>query len=348
MTTVIEKYLQDQQVNGLKPNTLATELGSLKNADRFKSLSETWTKSDVNGFIMWMQKEYSEATVETYKITLRKFLNWNGQAEIISHMKLKRVSNNINRDDLLTTDDINLLIETTKNPKYKAMVAFLYESGGRIQEVLSVKVKDVQTTDKGIVVSVPQTKTGNDYRRVLCVLSGQYLMNWIAYGGLKPDDVVFKLHKVNAWRFMVGLGKKAGITKSCNPHAFRHAQATNMIQLGYNESIIRKKLGWSGDSKMIGRYIHCVDDDVLDATAEKNGTDRPKQQFKSMNSAQSVSIVDAASTIAKVNAENELLKARLDGMEAQQKNDKALNEGMIKAMIEARVKEMMKKTQINI
>ena len=71
---------------------------------------------------------------------------------------------------------------------------------------------------------------------------------------------------------LFGAGKKAGIAKPCNPYAFRHAQATNMIQLGYNEYIIRKKLGWSSDSKMIGRYIHCVDDDVIDATQEKNGT----------------------------------------------------------------------------
>lgn len=218
---------------------------------------------------------------------------------------------------MLTPDDINILIESIPNPKYKAMVAFLFESGGRIQEVLSVRVKDVQNTDKGIIVSVPQTKTGNDYRRVLCVLSGQYIMNYIAYAGLKPGNILFKLHKVNAWRFLVGAGKKAGITKPCNPHAFRHAQATNMIQLGYNESIIRKKLGWSSDSKMIGRYIHCVDDDVIDATQEKNGMFKPKPQIKNIDPAQSASIVDYASTIAKVNAENEAMKAQMETMKKQ-------------------------------
>jgi integrase len=343
MITMIEKYLQDQQVNGLAKHTLKTEASCLKRAGTYKSLSETWKKEDVNGFIMEMQKEYSDATVETYKIILRKFFKWSGQPAIIAHLKSKRVNNNINRDDLLTTDDINKLIESTRNPKYKAMVAFLYESGGRIQEVLSVNVKDVQTTDKGIVVSVPQTKTGNDYRRVLCVLSGQYLMNWIAYGGLKPDDVLFKLHKANAWRFLIKAGKGAGISKPCNPHAFRHAQATNMLQLGYNESIIRKKLGWTGDSKMIGRYVHCVDDDVIDATVEKNGTPIQKPQVKNINPAQAVSIVDTASTIAKVNAENAVLKERLDKKDIEVEELKAMfNKDVLKVMIEARVHELMK------
>lgn len=91
---------------------------------------------------------------------------------------------------------------------------------------------------------------------VFCAsFSGQYIMNYIAYAGLKPGNILFKLHKANAWRYLVGAGKKAGIAKPCNPYAFRHAQATNMIQLGYNEYIIRKKLGWSSDSKMIGRLF---------------------------------------------------------------------------------------------
>ncbi len=57
-----------------------------------------------------------------------------------------------------------------------------------------------------------------------------------------------------------------------------------------------------------------VDDDVIDATVEKNGTPVPKRQIKTINPAQAVSIVDAASTIAKVNAENEALKQQVETM----------------------------------
>jgi len=47
-----------------------------------------------------------------------------------------------------------------------------------------------------------------------------------------------------------------------------------------------------------------------------------------------------------VNAENELLKARLDGMEAQRKRDMTLNEDMINSLINARIKDMMNKVSI--
>ncbi|MFZ3167355.1 MAG: hypothetical protein WA130_07045 [Candidatus Methanoperedens sp.] len=47
---------------------------------------------------------------------------------------------------------------------------------------------------------------------------------------------------------------------------------------------------------------------------------------------------------SKLTEENSELKARLDEMDKQRKADMALNEDMIKAMIEARVKEMMNKS----
>lgn len=179
-------------------------------------------------------------------------------------------------------------------------------------------------------------------------------MNHIAYSGLRLDDIVFKLHKANAWKLLIKLGKDVGITKPCNPHAFRHAQATTMIQLGYNESIIRKKLGWTGDSKMIGRYIHCVDDDVIDATIEKNGTPIPKPQIKTINPAQAANIVDAASTIAKINAENEQLKQDIKNLQEMvvirnedlRKTDEQYREEMDRLFSEVRqLKEYIRKNE---
>ena len=50
-----------------------------------------------------------------------------------------------------------------------------------------------------------------------------------------------------------------------------------------------------------------------------------------------------AGSLCKTCDDNKKLKARIDEMEQQRKQDMALNEDMIKAMIEARVKEMMQK-----
>lgn len=56
---------------------------------------------------------------------------------------------------------------------------------------------------------------------------------------------------------------------------------------------------------------------MIDATQEKNGTFKPQPQINNIDSAQSVSIVDYTSTIAKVNAENEAMKEQMETMKKQ-------------------------------
>lgn len=74
------------------------------------------------------------------------------------------------------------------------------------------------------------------------------------------------------------IANKTGIEKPVTCHKFRHAQATDMVVRGYQESIIRKKLGWTNDSRMIATYTHFVDDDVINATLEKSGQEVTKSK----------------------------------------------------------------------
>ncbi|HEX7628027.1 MAG TPA: hypothetical protein VF354_03800 [Candidatus Methanoperedens sp.] len=47
-----------------------------------------------------------------------------------------------------------------------------------------------------------------------------------------------------------------------------------MLLRRYQDPIIKKKHGWTADSRMIARYQHIVDDDVINAESEKkNGKD---------------------------------------------------------------------------
>ena len=112
---------------------------------------------------------------------------------------------------------------------------------------------------------------------------------------------------------------------------------------GVQEDIIKKKMGWSPSSPMIARYTHPNDDAVIQATLKLQGRERDARKPTNITQPEKLSIQDAAGQFFKLEEENSQLKARLDEMEAQRKKDQALNEDMIKAMIEARVKEMMQK-----
>lgn len=316
---MLEDFLKDEKVNGKSGSTIKNHKSFLTNANKWKPL-ESWTVEDVNTYILRTKEDgtpYSKSKMEWDKQVLKTFFTWAKKPEFVQHLIIKSVKNNLTRDDILTIEDINKLIDTTDSTLYKALIAFLFESGARINEALAIRRKNIQDTeDKGMIISVPQTKTGTDYRRSLYIYSAGYIRNHISYCGLEPDDALFfgqkrdtNKHKlpmsaVAAWEMLGKIGEKAGLEKPVNPHAFRHGQATDMVLRGYNETIIRKKFGWMGDSKMIARYQHIVDDDVINATAEIAGKDIPKAPMPTIKQAEALKIADASLQLSKLAEEN--------------------------------------------
>jgi hypothetical protein len=110
-----------------------------------------------------------------------------------------------------------------------------------------------------------------------------------------------------------------------------------MVQLAYNDAIIKKRLGWSPTSTMIVRYTHLNDEDVINATLSNTGK-IPKTAVRTeIKEAEKLSLVDAAMQLSKLSEENRELKQEVEIMKA------SISEDMIKAMINARVNELMKK-----
>ena len=309
---MLNEFLDDLKINGRSKNTLSLYKSILTAANEHKALSD-WGKDDVNKFLLALQQEgKSKATIEINKLMLRKFFTWAGRPEIVKHLQIKMPKNNLKREDILTVEDTNKMIETVRSPMYKALIALLFESGAREGEILSIKVDDIRETDRGMIICIPQTKTGEDYRRILCPFSSQYIRNHITFQGLSKGGRLFPISHTQVWRILREVAEEAGIEKPISAHKFRHAQATDMVIRGYQDSIIKKKLGWTGDSRMVARYQHIADDDVINATAEMAGKDLPRKPQPVLKQAESLKIADAALQLSKLSEENEELKNRLD------------------------------------
>lgn len=304
----VSSYLNELKINGISKSTIEYYTSVLKDANTFKKLP-VWSRDDVNAYFLSLNGKNKQSSIELKKLVIKKFLTWAGKNESVAHLKAKIPKNNLKREDLLTVEDIDKLIEATDSPLWKAIIAFLFESGCRIGEAIRIKVKDTQETDKGLIVNIPTTKTAAGCRRTLLVYSAVYIRNHISYSALGKDDLIFGVG--DEWvRIMLSrLAKEAGITKPVNPHKFRHASATYACLKGYNEEIIRKKYGWSANSTVPSRYLHLIDEDVIDATLEKEGLDITKSRtVTNIKQAESLKIADASMQLSKLSEENEALK----------------------------------------
>lgn len=310
-----ESYLQELRAQRRSDGTIKNELWVLNTLDKFKPL-ETITKTDLMTF--FESTDMPDTSLFLFQSIIKKYFRIIGKPEMIEWIKKKKPRDTLHPDDILTTDDVNKLIETTESHYYKALIAFLFETGCRISEARSLKFKDFHDTDQGIVVYIPTIKTAAGYRKVILPFSSQYIRNLKLYSGSSNDDVVFKIQIWQTNNMIRIIAKKAGIDKPLSAHKFRHSQATDLVRRGYNEAIIRKKLGWTPTSSMIARYQHLNDEDVINATIENTGklpqTATPRTEIKE---ADKITLVDAAMQFSKLSEENETLKAEMETMKKQ-------------------------------
>ncbi len=304
-----EDYIKQLEANGFSIHTIKIYrqvYGKLTVKKSFNTL----TKDDLVDFFKNFQ-----GTIETkrlYQTKVKKLFRDIGKADLVEWIQLVKQKETLRADDILTVDDVNRLLDATEGIYWKAYIAFLFESGCRSAEAQKLTFKDFKETNEGIIVDIPTDKTSAGFRRVLLVASGEYIRLLKAYTSLPADNAIFYMSESYAYQKLKEIAERAGITKPMSPHKFRHAQATLMVHQEFQESIIRKKLGWTPTSTMISRYQHLNDNAVVEATLRKDGKMPGKIVITHLKAAEGLTPVDAATKmqLSKLSEEINKLKER--------------------------------------
>ncbi|MEW6036336.1 MAG: tyrosine-type recombinase/integrase [Candidatus Micrarchaeota archaeon] len=219
-------------------------------------------------------------TKRMYKVTLKKlYKTMFGDGEFYPEQvrgmnTTLKTTDQLLPEELLTKDEINKMIDAGENPRDKAFVVVLAESGCRVSEITRLAIKHVSFDDIGAQIVV-SGKTGP--RRVRLIWSIHYLTYWLENHPFKanPDSPLWirlttkgrgqQLLYVHVRLMLLRLAKKAGITKSVRPHMFRHARSTELAKLGLNQPQMEAYLGWRHGSDMPATYLHLSGKDVDDA-----------------------------------------------------------------------------------
>jgi len=166
-------------------------------------------------------------------------------------------------------DEVQRLIGVCESLRNRALVHILYESGGRISEILNLRLRDVEFDTHGAVIIV-KGKTG--MRRIRLIESVPDLQRWLAVhpGRGNPDAPLFPGRGGGALTAEVindllkRMSRKAGINKRVHPHLLRHTRATHLAK-SLTEDQMRVYFGWTKSSEVPSRYVHLSGRDVDDA-----------------------------------------------------------------------------------
>lgn len=228
--------------------------------------------------------DYSEYTKHGFKVALKKFYKWLRKSE--HYPKEVRwikstVRNEKSRlpEELLTEEEVKKLIEVAEHPRDKAFVFVLYESGCRVGELTTLRIKDVVFDRYGAQIIV-SGKTG--MRRIRLIASAPRLASWVDNHperdnpnapiwigiGTRNKDKIVNYDCIRA--LLKRLAKRAGIKKRVNPHTFRHSRATH-LSTHLKEAQMNQFFGWVQGSRMPSIYVHLSGRDVDKALLKMYG-----------------------------------------------------------------------------
>jgi len=222
-----------------------------------KKSFDTLDKDDIIDLVGFIEtQKWSAWTKHDYKVILRKFFKWlrnsKDYPDEVSWIKASYPKNTLRANQLLTGEDIKRMVEVATNPRDKAFIFILYESGCRIGELLTVRIKDVEFDEYGAFLNVTG-KTGP--RRVRIIKSVPLLTIWLnchkysknpnAPLWIRLNNPEMKFMATPTVRsFLKKVVRKAGIEKRVHPHLFRHSRATHLASQ-IPESLLKKHMGWS-------------------------------------------------------------------------------------------------------
>ena len=223
-----------------------------------QELSEINTKT-IRSYLAHLTRSGSAVSTVSRKISsLRGYFDFLKREGYIENSPMKEIKKPKAKKSLpkyLTNNDMEKLLETSKNLSIKTrlIVELLYGSGGRVTEVISLKVNDIDFEDSYIQILGKGDKERHNPIHEPCVeLIKQYLnQKGITEGYIFPHRQDQSRHQTRESVFQIvkNVAKKAGVDPDkVSPHVFRHSFATHLMDNGCDISTVQEYLGHADSS----------------------------------------------------------------------------------------------------
>ena len=215
------------------------------------------TAKRMEGIMPETYNHYYGALRFMYKRILK--LNWD--EDEIPRMKRDR-----SLPTILNKNEIDRLLDATKNLKYKAIFAVMYSGGLRVSEVTHLHYDDISRKNHSI--HIKNTKNRMDRYTILADRTLDILTEyWYQCG--RPRDILFPSNVTGSYLDISAVNQvlrrsseKAGIVKHVTSHAFRHSFASHLLESGCDIKYIQALLGHL-DPKSTEIYLHVSNKTLL-------------------------------------------------------------------------------------
>ncbi|MBE0522486.1 MAG: tyrosine-type recombinase/integrase [Candidatus Methanoperedenaceae archaeon] len=278
---LLQDYVRFCRKKGNKKSTITADLMV---AIRFVNLVDNdldkLEERDLDKLIDYLEAENKDDF--SYRKFAKKFFGWLTNGDLpkwIRELKVPHKDTPVQPSDLLTKSEMDALLNACMEPRDKALVATLLDSGMRIGALGTLRIKNIQHNNMGAVLYM--SVTGKNQKTtapkpVPITWSTGYLNAWLDVHPLKHDPEAPLW--VSTYGKYIGnpmsyntlvqrlrqIKKRSGVKKRIHFHLFRHQKVTTMILEKFSDQQIKFQAGWTQDSnRMMKVYGNFQDGDMV-------------------------------------------------------------------------------------
>ncbi|MGJ8666996.1 MAG: site-specific tyrosine recombinase/integron integrase [Patiriisocius sp.] len=174
-----------------------------------------------------------------------------------SYYDIERPRKQIQLPTVLSKGEVKKMLGCTDNIKHRCIIGLLYSSGLRRNELIHLKIKDIDGARMSI--KVVDAKGNKDRYSILSTTLLIEMRNY--YRQYRPKIYLFegntngKYSGTSVGKIVVKAALRAGIRKKVTPHTLRHSFATHLLESGTDIRYIQILLGHSS-TKTTEIYTH--------------------------------------------------------------------------------------------
>jgi site-specific recombinase XerD len=166
--------------------------------------------------------------------------------------------------DILSRAEVQLLIDSADSPLHRIWLVTLYATGLRREELVELKVTDIDSArmrihvhqgkgnqDRDVMLSPVLLEELREYWRRMNPKPKTYLFP----GGGRAHATDIPMSAKSVFHAVKNAARRAGLKKRVHPHTLRHCFATHLLESGTDLRTIQLLLGHA-DLKTTSRYLH--------------------------------------------------------------------------------------------
>jgi site-specific recombinase XerD len=241
--------IREIRLRNYAPSTEKSYLHAVSQLARFYSKSPDKLRLEEVKQYLWYLREEKQVSRSYFKQTiggLRFFYTQVlGQEWIAESLRYPRSAPSL--PVVASREEVGRLLDAVRNPKVLTVLSVLYGSGLRLEEALSLKCRDIDSTR--MILHVRHGKGGKAREVFLSQsLLKELREHWRRY---RPKEYLFEGYRGKrlgtsvVQRCCQEACKRARIKTAITPHVLRHSFATHLLESGTDIRIIQRLLGHS-------------------------------------------------------------------------------------------------------